>query len=248
MRSLTVVVSLAFLLLLPIVVNASERVHWDYDVEGPFGPQNWSNLSVDFGLCQDGSSQSPVNLTGAYETRLAPIELHWEATDWELRNTGYTIAAYPKDGGYVIIEDERFELVQFNLHNPSEHHIEGRSFPMEAHFVHRDKGGSLAVISVMIDGGGVNPLFDAFMAKAPIKENAKVTLKAFDPTPITTDLGDILRYQGSLTVPPCTENVMWTVLTDPLVVSDAALLAFNTLFNNNARPVQPLNRRFVLTD
>jgi len=65
---------------------------------------------------------------------------------------------------------------------------------------------------------------------------------------MTTDVGDILRYNGSLTAPPCTENVMWTVLTDPLVVSDAALLAFNSLFQNNARPLQALNRRYVLTD
>jgi len=227
MKSLTVVVSLVFLLLLPFVANSSERVHWTY--EGRFGPDYWSELSVDFGACSEGTQQSPIDLRGAFETRLSPVQLNWGETDWELSNNGQNVFAHPKDGGYAIIEDRRFDLVHLQLHNPAEN-------------------GDLAIIAVMIDGGGVNQHFESFMAKAPVKKNEKHMLSGFDPTPMTTDVGDILRYNGSLTAPPCTENVMWTVLTDPLVVSDAALLAFNSLFQNNARPLQALNRRYVLTD
>lgn len=246
MKSLTLVVSLAFFLMLPFVARAAEDVHWEY--EGTFGPDNWSNLSLDFGACSEGEQQSPVNLQDAYETTLLPVELNWSKTDWELENTGHTIVASPMKSGYSMIKGKRFEFVQFHLHNPSEHHINGRSFPMEVHFVHRSEDGDLAVVGVMIKGGGVNPHFEGFMAKAPVKKNMKSRLEGFDPTVLITDLGDILRYNGSLTTPPCTESVLWTVLTDPLVVSDAAILAFNTLFHNNARPVQPLHRRFVLSD
>ncbi len=135
-----------------------------------------------------------------------------------------------------------------HLHNPSEHHISGTAYPMEAHFVHRGKDERHAVIAVMIKGGGTNALFDGFMAKAPVKSGAKSMLDEFNPTGLITDPADQLRYQGSLTTPPCTQNVIWTVLTDPLVVSDAALLAFSTLFPNNARPLQSVNRRYILTD
>jgi carbonic anhydrase len=135
-----------------------------------------------------------------------------------------------------------------DLHNPSEHQIDGRSFPMEAHFVHRSEAGELAVIGLMIKGGGRDPLFEAFMAKAPVRKTEKDVLPDFDPTGLITDVNDVLRYRGSLTSPPCTENVTWSILTDPLVVSDAALLAFNTLFPKNSRPIQPLHRRFVLSD
>ncbi len=246
MKLLTFAVSLVFLAILPFVVSASERAAWDY--EGRFGPENWVDLSTEFEACGRGEQQSPVDLVGALETELGAIELHWPNTDWELRNNGHTVAAYPMEQGHAIIENMRYELVHFQLHNPSEHMIGGRSYPMEAQFVHQSKAGDLAVIGVMIKGGGRNPLFETFMASAPVAKNSKTVLRAFDPTELTTDLGDILRYEGSLTAPPCTENVMWTVLTDPLVVSDAALLAFNSLFAHNSRPVQPLNRRYVLSD
>jgi len=246
MRSITVIVSLVFLLLLPFIAHGSERVHWAYD--GAFGPDRWSDLSLDFGACNEGTQQSPVNLTGALETYLEPVDLHWASSDWETRNTGHTITAAPVEGGYAMIEDTRYDLIQIKLHNPSEHQINGRSYPMEAHFVHRAESGEMAVIGVMIKGGGMNPLFESLMAKAPVRENGRDQLRGFDPTGLATDLSDVLRYRGSLTAPPCTENVLWTVLTDPLVVSDATLLAFNSLFPHNARPVQPLNRRYVLSD
>ncbi len=246
MKSLTVVLSLVFILLLPVVTKASEQVHWAY--EGRFGPDYWSELSLDFGACSEGMQQSPINLEDAFETRLAPVVLHWTQTDWELSNNGRNVFAHPENGGYAMIENRRYDLVQFQLRNPSEHYIDGRPFPMEAQFLHQAEDGELAIISVMIDGGGVNRHFESFMANAPVKKNEKQMLKGFDPTPMTTDLGDIFRYNGSLTMPPCTENVMWTVLSDPLVVSDAAVLAFNSLFKLNARPLQPLNRRYVLTD
>ena len=40
---------------------------------------------------------------------------------------------------------ERYDLLQFHFHTPSEHRVAGRSFPMEIHFVHRNARGQLAV-------------------------------------------------------------------------------------------------------
>lgn len=247
MKSLTILVSLGFLALLPFVANGSERVHWGYE-EGPFGPENWADLSVDFDTCRSGEQQSPINLVGAVETHLKPIELHWKSSNWEVRNDGHSIVALPMDGGHVVINKVAYQLIEIQLHNPSEHRIDGHSFPMEAHFVHQAQTGEIAVIGQMIKGGGTNHLFDAFMGQAPARDKETAELSGFDPSGLVTDLTDIIRYQGSLTSPPCTENVAWTVLLDPLIVSDAALFAFNSIFPNNARPLQPLNRRYILTD
>ena len=247
MRKLTLLSLVAALLCVAPAIRADDEVFWSYE-DNAFGPNNWSNLSLDYGLCQAGEQQSPIDLDNSVETYLEPVELHWKKADWELLNNGRTIAATTEDGGYAIIAGKRFELSQIHFRNPSEHHIEGKAFPMELQFLHRSGDGGLAVVAVMVRGGGTNPIFDGFMAKAPVKEGSKSAVESFDPTPLSSDPTDQFRYQGSLTTPPCTQNVLWTVLTDPIVVSDAALLAFNSLFKNNARPLQPVNRRYVLTD
>jgi carbonic anhydrase len=53
------------------------------------------------------------------------------------------------------------------------------------------------------------------------------------------------QFMGSLTTPPCTEGVLWTVLRQPLQISPAQIKLFTQLYPNNARPVQALNGRPV---
>lgn len=55
-----------------------------------------------------------------------------------------------------------------------------------------------------------------------------------------------LRYQGSLTTPPCSEGVLWAVLRDPIEAPPVQISQFAALFPLNARPVQSLHRRFLL--
>jgi carbonic anhydrase len=56
------------------------------------------------------------------------------------------------------------------------------------------------------------------------------------------------RYDGSLTTPPCSEGVKWSVMTQPITFSEAQLAAFTQLFEGNNRPVQELNGRSEVED
>jgi len=43
-------------------------------------------------------------------------------------------------------------------------------------------------------------------------------------------------FQGSLTTPPCSEEVRWFVLTTPVKITESELAAFGKLYPMNARP------------
>ena len=53
-------------------------------------------------------------------------------------------------------------------------------------------------------------------------------------------------YTGSLTTPPCTENVTWFVLKMPVQVSADQIARFGRLYPMNARPVQSRNDRDIV--
>lgn len=219
--------------------------HWGY--EGSTGPDNWGQIAEANKACASGLEQSPIDLTGGVDAEVSNIALHWKPSAWNVLNNGHTIQVEGKDGGYATIDGERFDLLQFHFHTPSEHTIDGRNYPMEVHFVHKNAEGRLAVIGVLMMPGGENSLFSTIMEKAP-KEEGSVSVGMIEQRGMIAPINGIYRYQGSLTTPPCSETVLWTVLSTPILVSQKDVEAFQALFPMNARPIQPVNRRYVLRD
>ncbi|WP_170317620.1 carbonic anhydrase [Paroceanicella profunda] len=219
-------------------------MHWDYTGHG--GPAHWSDLSADWEACGAGRQQSPIDLGKATAALLSKVELHWAQAEWTVVNNGHTIQANAETAGYAMIDGERYDLKQFHFHAPSEHTVGGAHFPMEVHFVHADADGRLAVIGVMLQAGGNNSLFRTLMFLAPKQEGAESPAGQIEPRELVSDVSRVIRYQGSLTTPPCSETVLWTVLKQPIFVNQRDIDAFTAMFPMNARPVQPLYRRFVL--
>ena len=69
-----------------------------------------------------------------------------------------------------------------------------------------------------------------------------------DPSELLPADRSYFSYVGSLTTPPCTEGVRWFVLKDPVTVSSSEIGTFTKLYPRNARPLQPVNGREVLTN
>lgn len=224
---------------------SANSAQWGY--EGHAGPENWGQLDPAFAACAKGVQQSPVDITGAVAAKLPPLSIQWaEEADWTLTNNGHTIQASSNDAGRLMIGNKAFTLLQFHFHHPSEHAIDGKRAPMEVHFVHRAEDGGLAVIGVMLIGGGAPGPLDWLMKAAPTEEGTAPG-GYIDPRALMPEDTQYWRYQGSLTTPPCSEIVSWTVMKTPVQVSDAAIEAFKKLIPADARPLQPLNRRYLLT-
>uniref|UniRef100_UPI003AA99F9B carbonic anhydrase n=1 Tax=Candidatus Electronema sp. TJ TaxID=3401573 RepID=UPI003AA99F9B len=141
-----------------------------------------------------------------------------------------------------------YELKQIHFHAPSEHQIGGKSFPLEAHFVHAATDGQLAVVAVLYETGEENSdlkkLWRQMPAKVGQEEGMAAQVRAEKLLP---ENRDYYRLSGSLTTPPCTEGVLWLILKNQGAVSEEQARQFSELMSgSNNRPVQPLNARAVL--
>ena len=120
---------------------------------------------------------------------------------------------------------------------------------MEAHFVHAKEGGDdLLVLGVLMRAGGANKVFSAIMAAAPRTKGEATLKEPVDATALLPKNRHFFRYEGSLTTPPCSEVVNWYVFSTPIAVAASDIETFKGIFPMNARPLQPLRRRMLLTD
>lgn len=225
--------------------TSSHPVHWDYSGEG--GPEHWGALAPENMPCASGGQQSPVDLANALVAKAPSPAWRWPAVGaGQVVNNGHTLQVNVAGPGKLELGGKDYALKQFHFHHPSEHTIDGKAFPLEVHFVHAAADGDLAVIGVLFEAGAVNPALNPIWAVAPAKEGTAEAAGEIDLTAFIPGNSDFFRYEGSLTTPPCSETVHWTVLSTPVTASPSQISAFSQLFPWNARPVQPLNRRFVL--
>lgn len=97
-----------------------------------------------------------------------------------------------------------------------------------------------------MDAGEAHVALPAIWDAIPGAEETPMALAGFDPNALLPEGRSYSRYAGSLTTPPCSEVVSWVAVGEPISVSQAQVEAFMALYPTNARPVQPLHRRFIL--
>lgn len=223
----------------------SGAAHWGYSGKG--GPENWAKLSPDNYSCA-GKNQSPIDLTGFIESELAPIKFNYTAGGNEILNNGHTVQVNYERGSSIQVDGQTFNLLQFHFHAPSENHVNGKSYPLEAHFVHADNNGNLAVVAVMFKEGDANKGIASAWSKMPEHAGDKHDLKnKVSADDILPGNRDYYRFNGSLTTPPCSEGVRWLVMKDVVTASKAQIKAFaHVLHEPNNRPIQAINSRMVL--
>ncbi len=236
-------VSIALLTTLSL---ANEKVHWGYTGHG--APDSWGKLSPKYHTCSEGKNQSPIDVRSSLDASLDPLTLHYSKSSKEVINNGHAIQVNMEAGDNMVVDGITFDLKQFHFHSPSENHIEGKSFPLEAHYVHLDKDGNIAVLALMFEEGKENEVLSKIWSKMPKEAGGKNTLALSNAAAsLLPENKEYYRFNGSLTTPPCTEGVRWLVLKTPVTISKAQVEAFlHIMHHPNNRPVQSTNARVIV--
>lgn len=236
---------LAVLLAAPgSILAQSQTARWSYN--GDIGPQHWANLSPDYAAC-NGNRQSPINLKDAKRERKPTLKIEYGSRRVLVVNRKRTTQVNTS-GGRLTIRSKSYELEQFHVHTPAEHTLRGNRRAAEIHFVHREENGDqLAVLALLVQQGGrenaaLRPLVEGIDAGRQ-KAISNYNLRSLFPEDWRSKY---YRYSGSLTAPPCSENVRWVVLSNPIKASKKQLEALRARRKANNRPIQPRNGRKIL--
>ena len=245
------------LAIVTISTLGAQAKHWAYEDHGDtVGPAKWGTLPGNE-ACANGKQQTPINLAAgvAKPQDLPNLVFGYKPSSLSMTNNGHTVQM-TYDAGSTLGRTGSTgtsTLAQFHFHAPSEHTVDGASFPMEAHLVHVDAAGKPAVVvGVFIKAGkenaGLAKAFQGLPARSGDKSapaGATIDARALLPADKT-----FFTYAGSLTTPPCTEGLTWYVMKTPIEMSAAQIRAFTTLehLGHTNRPIQSLGARVVLVD
>lgn len=222
----------------------AEGEHWSYAGHG--GPAKWSELDQAFATCELGKVQSPIDIRGAKVADLPAIHFDYKPSPLKVIDNGHSVQVNYAPGSSIEVGGARYELLQFHFHKPSEETIAGKRHAMVVHLVHKDADGKLAVVAVLLDKGSANPMIDTIWKNLPKEKEKEASVDTtVDAAALVPHSKGYYTFQGSLTTPPCSEEVRWFVMKTPMKVSEGEITAFGKLYPMNARPTQPLNGRAI---
>lgn len=246
--------------------DAGIKVKWGYT--GNTGPSRWGQLDTEFAVCSTGKTQSPINITKKVtKADDQSLKVEYQPAEMNIVDDGQTDITlgkkqilfldghgvqlnFPSSGvaENIILNGERYRLIQFHFHSPSENTLRGQGFPMEIHFVHQGENGHVAVIGVFVKGGNENPDIQKIIDNLPEDEGKEHIVKneQISPAGLLPDKRGYYYFAGSLTTPPCSEGLNWVVMENPITASPSQIAMLRKAAGGaNARPVQSLNGRAI---
>ncbi|XP_059462821.1 alpha carbonic anhydrase 4-like [Corylus avellana] len=214
------------------------------------GPEDWGQLNIPLWIaCGNGTMQSPIDIQQVQGSALGELETDYKPAPAKLVNKGHDIAVeWTQDAGKITINGTDYQLLKVHWHSPSEHTFNGTRYDLEIHVVHQSSSGNYAVVGILYKNGSSDPFLEELHDQIKlIGEQKIIDLGNIDPEDIDFDSEEYYRYEGSLTTPPCTERVTWTIFKEVKTVSkeqvDALKAAVDKGFQSNARPTQQANGR-----
>jgi carbonic anhydrase len=222
------------------------QLPWTYPTNG--SPEAWGDIAPQYALCATGLAQSPIDVPTTTPTEPHDLKFDYQPTLLTVENTPYSIKVDIENGGGITYEGTAYTLKEFSFHMPAEHTVKGRNYAMELQLIHEDADGNPAIVSVFFQqqGGDALPLIPLWrLVRAMPPERRSVVGLDINAANFLPKDRSYFSYTGSLTTPPCTENVRWILMRVPLTMSQQQVTQFQNYYAASARQVQPLNDRDV---
>jgi len=208
----------------------------------------------------DKLAQSPIDIVSLNTDKSGKeqISFAFQSDINAAKNLGHTVELEFKEGSTCKVNGKVYMCKQFHFHTPSEHLVDGTTFPMEMHIVNvlsdsmNANKPSYLVIAVLFKTGAENKFIKEFLSKIPDEEGEEDTLQTGEVklddlfSQFTkNDIKSYYVYHGSLTTPPFTESVQWVILKHVVEASQDQIMAIEKMEGNNARHVQAINDRLI---
>ncbi|KAE8653867.1 Alpha carbonic anhydrase 4 [Hibiscus syriacus] len=243
---------------IPILVasfgEVENEIPFTYTEGSGKGPKEWGKLDPHWKLCNTGKQQSPIDLlTGQPQVlpTLGKLKRDYKPAPAVVKNRGHDITiTWKGDAGKININGTVYKLFHCHWHSPSEHTFNGTRYQMELHIIHLSARGEIAVTAIVYKYGRPDPFLTRLLHHIKAVGHEEKDLGIINPGDIKFGSRKYFRYIGSLTVPPCTEGVVWTIINKVRTVSRDQLRTLRDVvhdgFEANARPTQSLEGRPVL--
>ncbi|CAM0908237.1 unnamed protein product [Alopecurus aequalis] len=229
---------------------------FSYSPDAKNGPAHWGEIKEEWSACGKGNMQSPIDLSSSHVSlvrHLGYLNNSYHPAQATIINRGHDIMVrFDGDAGSVSINSIVYYLRQVHWHSPTEHSVDGRLYDMELHMVHESAAKKVAVIGVFYEIGAQDAFLhklEPYLEMIADQKNREEKVGVMDPRAVRGRASVYYRYMGSLTAPPCTEGVIWTILKRVRTVSKHQLellqKAVEDGMEKNARPRQELNNRDI---
>uniref|UniRef100_A0A453QM26 Alpha-carbonic anhydrase domain-containing protein n=6 Tax=Triticinae TaxID=1648030 RepID=A0A453QM26_AEGTS len=236
--------------------ETDEEEEFSYSLDAENGPAHWGDIKEEWSACGKGNMQSPIDLASprvSLVRGLGYLNHSYVPANATIVNRGHDIMLkFESDAGSVSIGGTPYFLRQLQWHSPTEHSVNGRRYDMELHMFHESAQGKAAVIGVFYEIGA----HDAFLHKLEPylemiadRKDREEKMGMMDPRGARGKASVYYSYVGSLTTPPCSEGVIWTIVKRVRTVSRHQLEllreAVHDDMEKNARPRQEVNSRDI---
>ena len=159
---------------------------------------------------------------------------------WSLENKHRVLHVTPKKqtGHYLKLKKQRYKLLNLHFHYPSEHTVNGKFFPIEAHFVHENAKRELAVVSVLIqEGKKPNSWYERLVSclkkVVPFKNsrtNVHESLNLEKLLPPGVQLAYLDKKQSKTQH----TGITWLVAKQPVILNKEQIHTIKTCYQNQA--------------
>jgi len=202
--------------------------------------------------------QSPINIDLKHihqDKFLQPVKFEHDHSDCiEITNKGTTWSIRLKENPKTKLTGSHlpgtYRLAEAHAHwggksnDGSEHLINDKAYAGEIHFVHYNEshgvieaakrhGDGLAVLGILLqESDADNPAFETLinaLKKVQYKGQTTQLPNGLDLSKLLPSNKEFCTYCGSLTTPPYTECVVWTVFVHPVPISHRQLEVFRSL-------------------